>query len=203
MVQTTLVSLLRKDGRAMPYPEQPMLQLVWPTHQRPEFIEPHVPSGYAIRTYQPGDEHPFLALMAVTDFDPWDDAKLQYNLARIIPDGWFFALDSTTQNAVGTAMCLHNYSGHTPFTGDVGWVACHPAHRGHGVGYSLTAAVTNRFRSAGYTRIQLGTEYYRLPAIKTYLKLGYLPRLYCPEMYPMWEAICAQIAWPFTPETWR
>jgi hypothetical protein len=62
--------------------------------------------------------------MSCTDFDPWDEAKLAYNMNRIIPGGWFLATDLSRQ-VVATAMCLHNYSGRLPFTGDVGWVACH------------------------------------------------------------------------------
>ncbi len=182
--------------------EQPQLYMVWPTASRRFPIDPATAEGYAIRTYQPGDERHFLELVALMDFDPFDAQKLEYNLARILPQGWFFAVEQATLAVVGTAMCLHNYSGATPFGGDVGWLACHPAHTGNGLGYALSAYVTNRFHEAGYTRIQLSTEYHRLPAIKTYLKLGYLPVMYRPEMHALWAEVCRQIAWPFTPEAW-
>ncbi len=35
-------------------------------------------------------------LMALMDFDDWTSQKLDYNLARIPPEGWFFALDAQT-----------------------------------------------------------------------------------------------------------
>lgn len=186
----------------MVYPEQPQLLMVWPTPQHTYPIEPATASGYHVRTYQPGDEDHFLALIALMDFDPFDAKKLHYNVARILPDGWFFAVETSTMQVVATAMCLHNYRETTPFCGDVGWLACHPAHRGHGLGYALSAHVTNRFRAAGYTYIELGTEYYRLPALKTYLKLGYLPLMYCPEIYSLWEDVCTKVHWPFTPQAW-
>ena len=176
--------------------------MVWPRNKLGGFIEPNTAPGYVIRTYRPGDEAPFLSLMAEADFDRWDDKKLRYNMSRIIPDGWFFAVETAPEIIVGTAMCLHNYSGSTPFTGNVGWLACDSGHRGHGLGYSLTAHVTNRFLSAGYARIQLHTEYYRLPAVRTYLKLGYLPVMYSQEMYSLWQEVCEQIGWEFTPDTW-
>jgi mycothiol synthase len=182
--------------------DKPGLFMIWPTSQRALAIDPATAEGYAIRTYQPGDQHAFLALMALMDFDAFDQAKLDYNIARILPAGWFFAVHQASGQIVGTAMCLHNYTGDTPFGGDVGWVACDPAHTGHGLGYALTAHVTNRFREAGYTRIQLGTEHHRLPAIKTYLKLGYLPVLYRPEMDALWAEICTQLGWDFTPDRW-
>jgi hypothetical protein len=43
--------------------------------------------------------------------------------------------------------------------------------------------VYNMGVTLGYTRIQLHTEYYRLPAVKTYLRLGYLPVIHSQEMY--------------------
>ena len=183
-------------------PEKPQLRMVWPPDKLEKPIAPKTAPGYFIRTYQPNDEVPFFSLMAEADFDPWNDEKLRYNMSKIIPDGWFFAVETASENVVGTAMCLHNYSGSTPFTGDVGWLACDPVHRGHGLGFSLTAHVTNRFLSADYTQIQLHTEYYRLPAIKTYLKLGYLPMIYSSEIFSLWEEVCEQIEWEFTPNTW-
>ena len=62
--------------------------------------------------------------------------------------------------------------------------------------------MTNRFRAAGYVRIQLHTEYHRLSVIKTYLKLGYVPVMYCQEVYELWEAGCRKLDWPYTPEEW-
>jgi len=182
------------------YPERPQLRMVWPA-SRPACALVAPASGYAVRTYRPGDERACLELMSRVDFDPWDDAKLSYNLNRIIPDGWFFATD-TSDRVVATAMCLHNYSDRTPFTGDVGWVACHPDHRGCRLGLCLTAHVTRRFLDAGYTAIQLHTEYYRLPAIKTYLHLGYLPSIQSADVSNLWERACRELGWPFTPEAW-
>jgi mycothiol synthase len=178
------------------------LFMLWPTAERPEPLDLRLDPDYSIRTYQPGDQHVFLELMGLMDFDLFDAEKLTYNVARILPDGWFFAIHQATGAVVGTAMCLHNYTGHTPFGGDVGWLACRPEHTGVGLGYSLTAAVTNRFLAAGYTRIQLGTEDHRLPAIKTYLKLGYRPVLYSPAMHQVWATLCQRLDWPWTPAEW-
>jgi mycothiol synthase len=182
--------------------EKPQLWMVWPSDRLVLPVEPHRPPPYCIRSYRPGDEATFLALMAKTDFDPWDDQKLAYNMGRVIPDGWFFAVESESENVVGTVMCLHNYSGNAPFTGDVGWLACDPKHRGHGLGYALTARAVTRFVQAGYARIQLHTEYYRLPAIKTYLKLGFLPVLDSPEIHSLWAEVCRLLDWAFAPDIW-
>jgi mycothiol synthase len=92
--------------------------------------------------------------------------------------------------------------GERPFTGDVGWLACHPEHRGRGLGLSLTSHVTERFLIGGYERIQLHTEYYRLAAIKTYLKLGYVPNIGSPDVADLWREVCSQLDWGFSSDDW-
>jgi mycothiol synthase len=59
--------------------------------------------------------------------------------------------------------------------------------------------VTQRFLDAGYTKIQLHTEYYRLPAIKTYLKLGFVPSIASSEDADLWADVCEQLNWPYQP----
>lgn len=180
--------------------DAPQLRMVWPTNGRAcPLVQPA--DGYTVRTFRPGDEDAFLSLMAQMDFDPWDAAKLTYNVNRVIPDGWFFITDRSGQMAAA-AMCLHNYTGRSPYTGDVGWVACHPDHRGRRLGRCLCSYVTRRFLDAGYTDIQLHTESFRLAAIKTYFDAGYLPSIPSPELASIWEGVCAQLRWPFTPDAW-
>ncbi len=182
--------------------EKPQLHMVWPASERPQCPAVAPAPGYTIRTYQDNDEQAFLHLMSQSDFDPWDDEKLSDNMNLVIPAGWFFAVDSEGR-IVATAMGLHNYSGLSPFTGDVGWVFCHPDHRGHALGLALCARVTQRFLEAGYTKIQLHTEYYRLPAIKTYLKLGFVPAVASSEDASIWADVCKQLNWPYELNAWK
>ena len=104
---------------------------------------------------------------------------------------------------VASAMGLHDHSETHPFGGELGWLAADPAHTGKGLGMAACAAVTARLIEAGYRNIHPYTEHWRLAALKTYLKLGYIPFLYAPEMADRWRVICAQLQWPFTPEVWR
>ena len=46
--------------------------------------------------------------MAEGDFDRWNDEKLRYSMSRLIPDGWFFAVNTRAERIVGTGMCLHD-----------------------------------------------------------------------------------------------
>lgn len=188
------------EGRA--YPEKPQLTMRWPRSRLRDPLPETLADGYSIRTYRPGDERRFLELMQLGEFGPWDEGKLTYNLNRVIPGGWFFIDRAGSQLAVATAMCLHNYSDDAPFTGDVGWLACDPDHRGKGLGLQVTAFATNRFLAAGYSRIQLHTEYYRLAAIRTYLKAGYVPVVDGDGMSGMWKDICRSLGWDFSPGRW-
>jgi mycothiol synthase len=182
--------------------EKQQLHMIWPMNKTVGPAELSVSEGYAIRAYVPGDEKSFFRLMIEGDFDKFDDAKLQFNLAKVIPGGWFFATRVDSSAVCGTAMCLHNYTGNTPFVGDVGWLVCSPGDRGNGLGASLTARVTQRFLDAGYSHIQLHTEHYRLAAIRTYLKTGYIPVIESSQAHSLWRDVCARLCWTFAPERW-
>ncbi len=181
----------------------PQLQMVWPPHLLAAPPVPQLPAGYSLRTYQPGDEPRFYEVMALAGWPGWDDERLQPWIARIIPNGWYFAIDDASGEIVAAAMALHNHTADHPFGGEVGWVAGDPAHAGKGLGMAVVAAVTARMIAAGYRNIHLYTEHWRLAAIKTYLKLGFIPFLYLPEMWDRWEVLCEQLNWPFTPDQWR
>ena len=90
------------------------------------------------------------------------------------------AVHEESSEIVATAMALHSEV--YPSGGELGWLACDPAHAGKGLGMVVSAAVTARFIDAGCRNIHLYTEDYRLPALKTYLRLGYIPFLYTPEL---------------------
>jgi mycothiol synthase len=197
---------LQGIGREKTEPRQddePQLQMVWPEQLVATPPKVELPDGYTIRTYEPGDEARFYEVMAQAGWSGWNDEKLKPWLSRILPDGWFMIISETNDEIAATAMCLHNYKEVNPFQGELGWLACDPAHRGRGLGLVVSAAVTARLIGAGYRRICLYTEDFRLGALKTYLKLRYVPLLYSPQLLGRWQAICEQLQWPYTPEVWK
>jgi mycothiol synthase len=184
-------------------PTYTQLQMVWPEHLLAAPPTVRLSPGYNLRAYQPGDEVRFYEVMALAGWPGWNDERLQPWIARILPEGWFMAVHQQSSLIAASAMALHSHSEQHPFGGELGWVAGDPAHAGRGLGMAVCAAVTARFIEAGYRHIHLYTEHWRLAAIKTYLKLGYVPFLYLPEMPERWQTLCAQLNWPFTPELWR
>ncbi len=176
--------------------------MVWPTRLVDEAPPVRLPPGYTLRTYRPGDEPRFYEIMALAGWPGWDEEKLRPWLWRILPAGWFMAVHQASDEVVATGMATHDPTWRHPFCGEMGWLAADPAHTGRGLGLALSAAVTARFLEIGYRCIHLYTEPWRLPALKIYLKLGYVPLLDAPEAPDCWRAICAELDWPCSPETW-
>ncbi len=190
-------------------PEQPtdqkpqeQLHMLWPESRLASPPRVSVPAGYGLRTFLAEDAGGFLAVMAAAGFGGWDEAQLKSQLSSVLPDGLFLIVEKATGTVVATTMATHNPSDLHPYGGELGWVAGDPAHRGKGLGMAICAATTARFLEAKYRRIYLKTDDWRLPALKTYLKLGYEPFLFSPDMEPRWRAVCEKLEWPFTPEDW-
>lgn len=178
------------------------LQMVWPRSLLDSPPEVHVPIGYTLRTYQPGDEAAFYKLMDLAGFKDWDDEVLRPWFTMILPDGWYFIVDRASGELVATAMAHHRPDASHPFAGSLGWLAGHPDHAGKGLGMAVSAAVVRRLLQAGYRNIYLFTEDWRLAALKIYLTLGWAPLLYMPDMEGRWRTVCEKIGWVFTPDEW-
>ena len=176
--------------------DTPQLRMVWPAARLDSVPEPQPLAGYTTRNYRPGDEARFHELMERAGWPGWDGERLSYSLNRILPDGWFMAVHSKSAVIVASAMALHNYKGTFPFWGELGWLAADPAHSGHGLGMAVSACVVRRFVEAGYRRIHLHTEHYRLAAIKTYLKLGFAPWIDGAATEAQWAPVLDRLGWP-------
>jgi GNAT superfamily N-acetyltransferase len=57
------------------------------------------------------------------------------------------------------------------------WVGVDPAHRGRGLGKELTALAIDAAVAGGKSLICLSTDDFRIPAIRTYLSVGFRPCL--------------------------
>lgn len=147
----------------------------------------HVP-GYELRRFRPGDEDAWVALLATGDFGTWDrprlDAMLAGERAPMPLAGIFFA--TYHDQPVGAACTFLPRDAHGELA-EVGWVVVHPDHRGHGLGLQLCRAVLQYVRQLGHCYAFLQTEDFRVPAIKTYLRLGFEPEMSDPG-HPAWWA---------------
>jgi mycothiol synthase len=182
----------------------PGLYMVWPTAQplRPPDLEP--PPGYALRTYLEGDDSNVIDLISI-DGEILTEERWKEYKDRLLPEGLFLIYHQETGALVATAGAIHNPNPgryYFPFGGELGYLIARPQHRGQGLGQIASALVVQRFLSAGYKSIRLGVQGFRLPALRTYLKVGFVPFLHREDLYPRWEKICEQIDWPYQPHKW-
>ena len=188
-----------RDQSAIP---RAQLQMVWPQSRLGSPPAVTVPAGYRLRTFQPGDAAAHAALMVKAGFADWTPEKLAPWLKRVLPDGFFVIEHVATGALAATAMATHNPTELHPSGGELGWVAGDPAHKGSGLGLAVSAAAVARFLGAGYRRVYLQTDDWRLAAVKVYLRLGLVPLLHAPDMAGRWRALCEKLGWPFAPENW-
>jgi mycothiol synthase len=174
-------------------PALQQLHMLWPAARLEDPPAVTLPAGYILRIYSDGDWPGWARVMELAGFGAWEEEKLRATLLKVLPDGFFMAVDQEKGQIVAAAMATHNPLELHPFGGELGWVAGDPAHAGRGLGMAVCAAVTARFLRAGYRRIYLRTDDFRLPAIKTYLRLGYEPFLYANDMPARWRDICERL----------
>jgi mycothiol synthase len=117
--------------------------------------------------------------------------------------------EDATGTLVATAMARHRPDAEDydfPYGGELSLLFTHPDHRRQGLGYAVTAAVLTRLMEVGYPNIYLTTMDGRLPALRLYLRMGWLPFL--PDdlaeakLEERWQKVCAELTYPFTPAQW-
>jgi mycothiol synthase len=191
--------------RAVTSDEQqlPAMYMVWPVRRLPGAPAAVPPNGYAVERYLDRD---LSALRAVIDSDePVSDQAWDSFRDRILPGGAFLVVEAGGGRPVATASALHNPRAtryYFPFGGEVGYVTVDPPHRGKGLGRAVVALAVARLIEGGYRHIFVGVQGWRLPAVKCYLRLGFVPLVHSDEVLPRWRRICEQIAWPVRDAEW-
>jgi mycothiol synthase len=188
---------------AFPDPPAPAeLQMVWPAGRLaspPDWVEP---ADYELRTYRTGDGPGFYRVMERAGYAGWNDHELQVWLDKMLPQGFFFAVHRETSQLAASAMACHDPSALHPSGGSLSCVVADPGHRGRGLGRLVSEAATRRLVQGGYRDIYLRTDDWRLPAIRIYLRMGWVPLLFQGDMLDRWGTICGQLGWPLTPQSW-
>lgn len=157
----------------------------------PELPAARSAEEYELRTYRPGDESAWTQILAASDLGEWDEARVRRMIAGergLLPlEGAIFALFAG--QLVATAHAEMRDGG----CSELSWVAVLPAHRGRGLAYPICRAVLEYARSAGHPYVILKTQDFRLPAINTYLRLGFEPVMQDPSHAERWKHIRERI----------
>ncbi len=181
----------------------PAMYMIWPIHRLSHPPVAVVESGYVGRACHDQD---LPALRTLIDADgPISDHAWEDFRDRIIPGGAFLVTHTASGQPVATASAVHNPRAtryYFPFGGEVGYVTVDAAHRRRGIGRAVVALVVARLLAGHYRQIFVGVQGWRLPAIKCYLSLGFVPLLHTEELLPRWLRICGHIGWAVNVAEW-
>ena len=158
-----------------------------------------IPEGYGLRSYIKGDEIHWANIIT----DSFGGSKRTAEDTRkeiierdvFVPDGLFFTTYEDTP--VGTACAWKQSIDET----EVGYVPTWSVLRvntlGTNSGNGLSLAVLYYFRDNGFICSMLDTDDFRIPAIKTYLNLGFIPLYVEDTQHSRWKQIFETLDLPF------
>lgn len=153
------------------------------------------PDDYDIRTYIPGDEQAWADIMN-TGIGEWTAEKCRERLTsmhQFLPDGLFFV---THQGKPVGSACAWRKDADEWGVGILHMICVLPEHRSKRLGHVLNLAVLHYFRNHGFQEVWLSTDDFRIPAIKSYLKLGYEPHIFDDLHEARWKAVLDEIGEP-------
>jgi mycothiol synthase len=167
--------------------------MIWPERLLASPPPVKIPKGYVLRQYRDGDEPAYTELMHKAGFTFWNHDSMTGLLGTVLPGGFFLIVHRASGKLVATSVATHKPIEGLPFSGELGWVAGDPEHKGKGLGLAVCSAVVGRYIEAGYRNIYLKTDDARLPAIKIYLKMGFEPWLFADGMKERWEVVTKKL----------
>lgn len=179
-------------------PDRGTPQLVMARMHLQDLPEVQLEPGYTLRHFAIGDEAGWNILISKTfkslyDFDGTLLADPFYHPERV-----FFVEHS--DEIVATA-CAWRSDKWGKNTGVLHMVGASPEHRGHHLGFQVSLAALHRLVREGIHHAVLQTDDDRVPAIATYLKLGFAPYLIDPNQAERWNIIyrCLGMLFPENP----
>ena len=155
----------------------------------------NIPEGYELQVFQPGDEHHYVNIIRESfggDNHDYETEVIKH--VNYIPDGTFliFHTENGASEAVATATAIIDPSPENKY-GYLHMVGAFGGHKGKRLGYEVSLACLLKMQAAGKTGCTLKTDDFRLPAIVTYLKLGFAPDIKHENQVERWRQVMAQI----------
>ena len=170
------------------------LRMIWPAG-KPCGLPITWPDGYVLRQFQESDTEKYLALMHEAGYADFSLESLDKMKKSLLPQGFSIVEYLPEHELAASAMANDQPIEAYPEAGAVNWVAGAKKHSGRGLGTTVVLAVLKRLLDSGYREIYLTTDDFRLPALKTYLKIGFEPDLFADDMPARWAAIYARLNW--------
>lgn len=129
--------------------------------------------GYKFREFAVGDENGMLAALDLSfpEYE-WNLDKLREQTTEHPHRQGCFVVEGP--RGVAATVTALVWPG-APDEGYVHWLAVHPHERGRRLGALAMLSLVRFFRGLGLSSCVLDTDDFRLPALKTYLDLGFEP----------------------------
>lgn len=148
-----------------------------------------LPGGYELRHFRPGEDGQWERILNES-FGVIDPPRCFVSTmacdAACVPERILFITKDDVP--VATASAWYNPAWGVA-TGYVHYVGVCPGHSGRKLGYWVSLAVLHRFVFEGRASAVLQTDDHRVPAVKTYLKLGFKPLLVEENQRQRWRTI--------------
>lgn len=149
-----------------------------------------LPDGYNLRIFQPQDEQAWEQVVGEAfereDQDGFFDKRMRQDPDYFNPNSIFMLWRGSKPVATASAWLRSAYGSQV---GYLHKVAVLSSERGKGLGYQISLACLYKMIEDGRTSAALRTQVKRIPAIKTYLKLGFEPWVLEDEQSRNWEEV--------------
>jgi len=179
---------------AAPEPPAPQLSMLKPDLDG--LPAPLLPQGYRLSTYRPGWGAHWCRIMADSfgqDPEKYEFDRMMRSDPAFRPERVFFVVFGDTPVATASAWYLPDLM---PDAGTLHYLGVVRAHQGKRLGYWVSLAALRRMAEEGRSRARLLTDDSRLPAIKTYLNLGFEPLPVHESHRRRWAAVFDELGLP-------
>jgi mycothiol synthase len=153
-----------------------------------------VPASYRLRAAEPADAEGVAGVLSDSFGDAWDAERARATFSTEAGvEATYIACSGPEVVAVAAARVLPNLY---PGAGYVHYVGVHSSHRGHRLGEVVVGEVLEHFTAAGLTSAVLATDDFRLPAVRIYLRLGFVPEYRSAGDEARWSLVLRKVVSP-------
>jgi mycothiol synthase len=153
---------------------------------------PPLDASYALRTATQADHGQLAELLSEAFADKWDAKRVAVEFS---PDNGVEATYVVVSPAgVVAAASARRLPDRYPEAGYVHYVGVRVSERGRRLGELVTRRVLVHFVAAGLDQAVLDTDDFRLPAVRTYLRLGFVPEPRTPGEARRWSKVLRNLA---------
>ncbi|RYG24289.1 GNAT family N-acetyltransferase [bacterium] len=170
----------------------PQLRMVHPLAELPS--ERALPIGYGLRQATGSDAAAIGRVLKTAFGEPWSTPKVNSELLENDTVPATFVIENE-DGIVATASYQLKLQPDLEAAW-LHWVGALPSEKGKGLGEIVSRRVLQEAVERGGSGVYLSTDDFRLPAIRTYLRLGFEPDL-CDASHPeRWAAVMASLGSP-------